>query len=157
MSHLPRLLLTVFVLTGLADAGCAEQEKASAPVPSASVAAPPPARADPDTARWKDLESHSYEQRDLLLAGLKPLLARVDEQIGLLKAKRAMMVKNKVDTSDWDFAMKEMSNARSYLAGMTEALGKARRDNWNEQKERFGHAWERTQTAYSNVMASTTS
>ena len=158
MKPLPRLLLTVFLLTGLADAGCAEKEKVAAPAPSAPVAVSPPAPATTDAdARWADLKNYSFDQRDLLLAALKPLLARVDEQVDQLKAKRAILMKNDVDLTDWDFAMKEMSNARSYLAGMAQALGQARRENWDEQKGRLGRAWERTQAAYAKVRASTTS
>lgn len=83
--------------------------------------------------------------------------ARVDAQVGELAAKRATMVKNAVDTKDWDLAMKEMGAARDYLRSVGEEIRQATRDTWAQQKEKVGLAWIRTQEAYAKVKASTTS
>ncbi|HTL68548.1 MAG TPA: hypothetical protein VL200_12870 [Lacunisphaera sp.] len=119
--------------------------------PAATVALPEPA-----TEPWSVLARYTYDQRDQFLAGLPPLLAKVDEQVGELMAKRAAMNKGAVDMREWDFAMKEMGHARSYLAGMAKQMTKAPREHWDEQKDRLGRAWVRTQEAYGKVRASTT-
>jgi hypothetical protein len=79
----------------------------------------------------------------------------VDEQITELTAKRATM-KGTTDTKEWDFAMKEMINARNNLKSTGEVLAKADPETWAEQKDRVGVAWVRTQDAFAKVKASTT-
>jgi hypothetical protein len=116
------------------------------------------AAASPDVApsEWSDIKDYSYDLRAQLFAGLKQLEAKVDDQISELIAKRATM-KGITDTKDWDFAMKEMRDARSYLQSMGEELSKATRENWDQAKDKVGQAWVKTQEAYANVISSTTS
>ena len=165
--HLSPLLATAFGLIAFTSAGCAEKEaKSGATLPpdktasaaAATTPAPAPvvvAPVDAAPARWSDIKDHTFDQRDLFFAGLKRLEARVDEQITELTAKRATM-KGTTDTKEWDFAMKEMINARNNLKSTGEVLAKADPETWAEQKDRVGVAWVRTQDAFAKVKASTT-
>ena len=183
-THLVTVLLG---LAAFSTAGCAEKAKvAETPLPAVKQAAPLPAAApepasvkrettpatpvapQPATAgdvavspgvssaQWLDIKDNTYDTRATLFAGFERLVARVDEQIVELTAKRAAMPSTAY-TKDWDFAMKEMENARSYLKGMGEELNKATAQTWDQQKEKVGQAWTRTQEAYAKVKASTTS
>jgi len=79
----------------------------------------------------------------------------VDGQVRELTARRAAM-KSTANTKEWDFAMKEMNDARSYLRSVSDELRKASVETWNQQKETVGRAWVRTQAAYDAVKTSTT-
>jgi hypothetical protein len=94
--------------------------------------------------------------RAQFFAGLKRLEAIVDDQMSSLTARRAAM-KSTANTKDWDFAMKEMGDARSYLKSMGEELSKASPETWAQEKDKVGQAWVRTQEAYDEVKSSTTS
>ncbi|MEX2045409.1 MAG: hypothetical protein WD941_08660 [Opitutus sp.] len=145
-------------LAAFSYAGCAEEEKtAKAAVTSEKDAAAATATAGPEVeyAKWNDIKSHAYDARAQFFAGLERLEARVDAQILELTSKRAAM-KGSADTENWDFAMKEMDNARAYLKGMGEELGKATSKTWNQQKDKVGQAWVRTQAAYDKVKSSIT-
>lgn len=116
-----------------------------------------PASASSDAAlvKWIDIKDNTYDTRASFFTGLKQLEARVTGQIKELTAKRSAM-KGDANTKDWDFAMKEMLDARSYLKSVGEELSKANADTWNQQKETVGQAWGRTQDAYNKVKSSTT-
>jgi hypothetical protein len=105
--------------------------------------------------RWVDIKDYTYDTRDRFFAGLKLLEATADNEIALLDARRRAMPST-MDTQEWDFNMKEMSNAREYLKDMGDELRKASPEAWDQQKDRVGEAWTRTQDAYSKVRASTT-
>jgi hypothetical protein len=136
---------------------------------TASISVTPPKQLDPvpippgaalastttSTEQWVDLKDYTFAQRDALLAGLAGMVTRVDAQIEELKTKRAAMTAS-TRTADWDFAMKEMHNARANLKFACDELGKATAETWSQQRERVGQAWERTQSAYSAVKSSTT-
>ena len=49
-----------------------------------------------------------------------------------------------------------MNDARSYFKSMSEELTKATPETWNQQKDKVGQAWVRTQDAYTKVKASVT-
>jgi hypothetical protein len=108
------------------------------------------------TAQWIDIEEYNYDMRAPFFAGLKQVEASVDDQIDELAARRAAM-NSTTDTTDWDFAMKEMESARSYLRSTGEQLGKATPETWSQEKDKVGDAWQRTQEAYGKVKSSTTS
>jgi hypothetical protein len=61
------------------------------------------------------------------------------------------------ETKDWDFAMKAMETARTFLMSAGEDLGKATEETWAQRRDKVGRAWVRTQEAYAKVKASTTS
>jgi hypothetical protein len=110
--------------------------------------------ATPDD-KWMDIKDCTYEMRARFFAGLKALESRADNEIAELTAKRAAM-KSTTDTKEWDFAMKEMNDARAYLKDMGDELRRAKPENWDEDKDRVGEAWVRTQDAYDKVKHSTT-
>ncbi len=112
-----------------------------------------PARA---SVQWFDIKDCTYDTRAQFFAGFKRLEARVDDQISALAAKRATM-NSSVDTKDWDFAMKEMVDSRSYLKSMGEELVRASPETWSQQKDKVALAWARTQDAYGRVKSRTTS
>jgi len=108
-----------------------------------------------ESARWTEIKDLSYDSRVAFFTGFKRLEARLDGQVSELAARRAAM-KSTAHTKDWDFALKELGNARSYLKGSGEVLGKATADTWAQEKEKVGLAWVRAQAAVAKVRASTT-
>ncbi|WP_414662914.1 hypothetical protein [Horticoccus sp. 23ND18S-11] len=166
-SHLASLSSSSLVLAVVVFAGCAEKS------PRTAAAAPPlaapttaPAGGAPAVARpndspaadsagvtWASLRSSDFEARSRFLAGFKQLEARADEQMNELSNKRAAMASN-ADTRNWDFAMKEMNDARSDLRFMGEEMAKATAQTWDQQKEKAGVAWLRCRTAYDKVRLS---
>lgn len=158
-----QILATAISLTALAATVCA---KATGPAGPTTV--PPLANASPKTMqvvttptpevapdRWSDLKDVIFDDREQFFVGLKSLENRVDDQLVELKAKRATM-NSSVNTKDWDFAMKEMLEARAYLKSSGEESGKATPETWDQAKDKVGQAWVRTQNAYASVKASTT-
>lgn len=104
---------------------------------------------------WLEIKDVTYDTRARFFSGLEKLEAKADAQIQELKAKRATM-NSTVDTKNWDFAMKEMGEARLYLKATGDELKTATPETWNQLKDKVGLAWIRTQEAYSSVKASTT-
>jgi hypothetical protein len=107
-------------------------------------------------ARWTDIKGCTYDMRAQFFAGLDRLEARVDREIARLTDIRAAM-KSTANTADWDFAMKEMADARSNLKSMGEEIRKATPEIWAQEKDKVGRAWVRTQEAYDKVKSSVTS
>jgi len=170
-----QIIASAIGLAVISTAGCAEKttpgdgssstikQDASTNTPAGpAVADTAPAPDDAKTAavagnaRWADLKDYPFDNRERLLAGLVGLEAQVDEQVKALNAKRASM-KASTDTKGWDLAMKEMMDAQAYLAAMVLELGKSTREFWDQNKDKVGRAWVRTQDAYGKVKASTTS
>lgn len=163
-------VIAAFALVAFPAAGCAEKEKAPVPPaketaaaptvaqPASPINAPDMATAGPDVALagWSDIKDFTYDTRAQLFAGLERLEAKVEGQISELVAKRTTLPAT-TDTRAWDFAMKEMENASSYLKSVGAELRTAPRETWDQQKDKVGRAWVRTQEAYSAVKASTTS
>jgi hypothetical protein len=130
---------------------------AGASVPAAEPAPSPASESDePAVALWTAIKDCSFDQKAAFFAGFARLEARLDEQIAELVARRATL-KSIANTKDWDFAMKELGNARSYLKGTGEVLAKALPDTWAQEREKVGQAWQRAQAACAKVKASTTS
>ncbi len=130
----------------VADAGSGPATAVQAATPASPVVA---------ASDWNDIKDCTFDLRAQLLAGLTQLEAKVDDQIRELVAKRATL-KGLTATQDWDFAMKEMQNARSNLLSAGEELSKATQETWDQAKEKVGQAWVRTQEAYAKVKSSTT-
>ena len=152
-----------FGLAVFSIAGCSEKSHAAdAAVPPAatnSATAVPVATtvsAEAASPQWNDFKDYTYDTRASLFSGLKQLEAKVDQQMSKLTAKRAAM-NSTVNTKDWDFAMKEMVEARSYLKFTMEELKKSTPETWDQLKEKVGQAWVRSQDAYDKVKSSTTS
>jgi hypothetical protein len=104
---------------------------------------------------WTKIADCNFDDRARFFVGMQDLEAKADAQIRELDARRRA-IPTTVDTKDWDFQMKQMVDARAYLKDMGEELRKAGPDTWDQQKERVGNAWERIQSAYALVKASTT-
>lgn len=160
-----RLSVVAFALVILSTAGCREKkpQPIQAQVPAKPAPAAPAAAAAPETAvtdvtlaRWSDIKDDTYDHRAHFQAGLQRLVAKVAVQIAELNAKRATM-QGTTSTTEWDFAMKEMTLAQSYLAGLEDEVNKATPDTWDQKKDKVGAAWTRTQDAYDKVKHSTTS
>ena len=166
------LIAVAFGLTAIANTGCSEKAKSSeASLPSMPAATNPASKAasgpidatqvatpvSPEvaSAQWTDIKDITFDLRAQFFAGLQRLEAKVDGQMAELTARRATM-NSTVNTKDWDFAMKEMGNARAYLKSMREELSKATPETWNQEKDKAGQAWVRTQDAYAMVKSSTT-
>lgn len=172
-NRLTCLIAAAFGSAAFSTAGCAEKKEkmAEASLPPAkevattmaTAAGPGPTTtvlvaASPDvvSAQWSDIKDYTYDMRVQFFAGLKRLEARVDGQISELKAKRATM-KGTTDTKAWDFEMKAMETARSYLKSTGVELSKADQETWDQEKDKVGRAWVSTQDAYGKVKSSTTS
>lgn len=153
-------------------AGCVRKEQPSPP----TVTQNPPASAEPArslsaaqtaatkvatdagaalVASWEGIKDYTYEKRADFSAGLGRMAAGLDDQIRALKAKRATMADG--PAKDWDFAMKELDDARADLRFKLSELGKATSETWTEAKEKAAQAWKRTQDAAAKVKSSTTS
>lgn len=112
--------------------------------------------ADVASVTWSDMETLTFENRARFMAGLKQMEAKVDAQIAELAAKRAAMT-GTAATKDWDFAMKEMNDSRTYLKSVGEEAAKATAQTWDQQKAKVGQAATRAQAAYEKVKLATTS
>lgn len=164
------ITIAAFCLVAFSTAGCTEKDTpTNVPMPSEKTATTTTVKGEPTktlqltaasspeftSVKWIDIKDCTFEARDSFFAGFKQLEARVDSQFDELTAKRITM-KNETITKDWDFAMKEMADARSNLKSVGEELMKASAVTWNQQKDTVGQAWTRTQDAYSKVKSTTT-
>jgi hypothetical protein len=171
-NHITKLVTAVFGLAAFSTAYAANEKIASVVLPptmavvtiTVADSKPGPATnlhfaaaigSDVVFARWTDIKDCTYEMRAQFYAGLSRLEARVDAQIGELTAKRAAM-NGVTDTKDWDFAMKEMVDARSNLKSVRGELSRATPATWDLAKDKVGQAWLRTQAAFASVKSSTT-
>ncbi len=104
---------------------------------------------------WSSLKDDTYDQRDQFLSGVNRLSARLDDQIRDLRAKRAGMSK---DTSDWDFAMKDVEESRSLLTSrITELKAANTPETWLSARDNIGDAWKRAEGAVDKMHTTVTS
>jgi len=168
------LLGGVLSVAALAAAGCSKHETGAGAMTPPAQNTPAAVAADRAAAQgtvasgalannamaaavsWTDLETLTFERRSEFMAGCQQMEATVDRQLAELTAKRAAM-KGTVAVKDWDFAMKEMNDARTYLKSMGDEAAKAKVETWDQQKAKVGQAWKRAQAAYEKVQLSTTS
>jgi hypothetical protein len=111
---------------------------------------------DQAAAAWASIKDYTYDQRSDFLSGAGRLLGMLSSEVSELNAKRASMPST-VETKDWDFAMKEMSDSQAYLKSMIDEAGHATPDTWNQEKDKVDEAWQRTQAAFDKVKVTTTS
>ena len=166
-----RSLLALFAAAlgtaSLISTGCSAQEKktdaaasaanpASAPAPSAAPDLTIAATAATVTANdsWDAVKDYAYDQRAAFAAGLHQMTDRMDAAITTLNARRATLPQTSI--KDWDFAMKELADARSDLRYQVGELDKATPETWGEVKEKLSLAWQRTKDAFDKVRTSTT-
>ncbi len=106
-------------------------------------------------APWVEISNDNYGQRVHFAAGVERLSARLDRQISQLKAQRAGMT---TDTKDWDFAMKEVEDSRSFLTSrMSELAQTTTPETWAAAKDKIGEAWKRSQLAVDKMNSTVTS
>jgi hypothetical protein len=107
---------------------------------------------------WSAIDGCTYDTRAQFFTGLSQLEATVDRQIGELTAKHAAMkpMAKAIGHTQWDLAIKEMQNARSYLQATANELSKATPETWDQEKDKVAQAWVRTQDACEGVIQSMT-
>ena len=106
-------------------------------------------------APWIEIKNDNYDQRVHFAAGVERLSARLDRQISQLKALRAGMT---TDTKDWDFAMKEVDDSRSFLTSRISELAQTTTpETWIAAKDKIGEAWKRSQLAVDKMNTTVTS
>jgi hypothetical protein len=138
----PVLTLLLVILHGAAPLGAA---------PVVTIAGSDGTEA-PD---WVAIKGDAYEQRAHFSAGAARLSAKLNDEIGLLKAKRAGMT---TDLKDWDFAMKDVDVSRSLLTSrMTDLSQATTPEAWADAKDKFGDAWKRSQLAVDKMNSTVTS
>lgn len=104
---------------------------------------------------WVAIKNDTYDQRSHFSAGAARLSAKLDEQISLLRAKRAGMT---TDLKDWDFAMKEVDSGRALLTSrMTEVSQATTPETWLDARDKFGDAWKASQLAVDKMHTTVTS
>jgi hypothetical protein len=104
---------------------------------------------------WSHIKGDNYDKRAHFANGANLMLAKLDEQIGELKAKRAVMT---TDTKDWDFAMKRVQASRVLLAGRVDnAVNATTPETWGDAKDNVGEAWHSSQLAVDNMNSTRTS
>jgi hypothetical protein len=148
-----------------------DQAQAPAPAPAKQVPAPQgvpiirPSQSvpiavqsvsDQASASWVAIKDFTYDQRASFFAGAGNLVGLLSSEVAELNAKRASMPST-VETKDWDFAMKEMTDSQAYLKSMIQEAGQATPDTWDQEKEKVDEAWQRAQAAFDKVKVTTTS
>ena len=118
---------------------------AQAPAQDANAVAGVVGAEQPTDQLWSDIKGDTYEQRVHFSQGTHKMLAKLDDQIAELKAKRAAMT---TDTKDWDFNMKEVDESRVLLKGtMSDAAKATTPETWSDARDKVGEAWKRSQLA----------
>ena len=104
---------------------------------------------------WAELKDDTYDQRAHFSAGVNRLSGRLDDQIRVLRAKRAGMT---TDLKDWDFAMKDVDDARSMLTSRMTELSQANTpETWLAARDNIGDAWKRAEAAVDKMNTTVTS
>ena len=152
----PPLLILSLLASALAITSAPAKDRSHRPLLIAKFAdTPAVADALASTAdAWVNIQYYPYEKRADFTAVFNRMVAKFDDDIRALNAKRATMTN---DAKEWDFAMKELNNARADIQSKMTDLSKAKAETWAEARDRVGVAWDRAQTAYRSVTASTTS
>jgi hypothetical protein len=103
---------------------------------------------------WTDIKNDTYDLRAHFSAGANRLSSRLNEQIRVLRAKRALMT---TDLKDWDLAMKEVDDSRSLLTSRITELNKTTTpEAWVDAKDKVGEAWQRSQLAVDKMNTTVT-
>jgi hypothetical protein len=147
-AHTPRRLLLALGLLVAGPAGLVPHLCAQA----TQFPAVPEETAD---QAWAELKDNTYDMRAQFATGVNRLSGRLDDQIRMLRAKRAGMTK---DLADWDFAMKEVDDSRSDLTSRMTELGKATTpETWVAARDNIGDAWKRAEAAVDKMNTTVTS
>jgi hypothetical protein len=150
-----RLIFGAFALLAFVPVATHAKNRGVRPIMIAKFA-DTPAVADTlanTTDAWTNIKDYPYEKRADFIAVFSRMVAKFDDKIRGLNARRATMT---ADTQEWDFAMKELNNARSDVQSKITDLTKTTAETWSEARDRLGVAWDRANTAYDAVKNSTT-
>ena len=130
-----------------APATTATTKLADTKAPSAVATSGAPVRAAAPVS-WDDIKNFPFESRTEFAIGLRQLTDRLEVQIGELTANREHM---RNDSHDWDFAMIEMTLARSDLKSLTIEATNATAGTWDEHKAKVAKIWLGSQKAYQSA------
>jgi hypothetical protein len=108
----------------------------------------------PASETWDAIKDNTYDQRAGFVAGLEHITSRVDNAMQVLNARRATLPETSIQ--DWDFAMKDLAEARSDFRFQISELNKATPDTWSDAKDRAAQAWQRVRDDFDKVKLSTT-
>ena len=61
-----------------------------------------------------------------------------------------------VDTKDWDFAMRNLVDAQSYLKSTVDEAGRTTPEFWNQEKDKVDQAWQKAEESFDTVRTATT-
>ena len=149
-TSVPTTTMQPTVVTPVAPAAMPEQLTPSpAPVPGVVIGGDVPA-----SETWDAIKDDDFDQRSHFSAGVERITMRLDGAIQVLRAKRSTLPET--STQDWDFAMKELGEARTNLRYQFTELNKATPETWGEAKDRVAGAWQRVRDDYDQVKLSTT-
>jgi len=129
---------------------------AAAPIPQANAEVLAISGSDGTTnPGWTDIKNDTYDERAHFSNGANRLSARLDDQIRVLRAKRAGMT---TDLKDWDIAMKDVDESRALLTSRITELNKTNiPEAWADAKDKVGEAWQRSQLAVDKMNTTVTS
>ena len=103
---------------------------------------------------WNRIKDYPYEKRDEFADGLDRLAAKRDVEIRDLNAKAAGLPE--AAAHERDRAVKEFTDAQSYLKSQLNDLRTGTPDTWNDAKGKVVRAWQHVQAAYEKVKAKPT-
>ncbi|HEY5227808.1 MAG TPA: hypothetical protein VIJ19_04660 [Opitutaceae bacterium] len=159
-------------LLGLLAPGCSKSEKPAAvaqpavqrvapSVPVQPVAKPTvprvsvPFQADQASASWASIKDYTFDQRSDFAAGAAVMEASLASQVAELNTKRAALPPS-VDTKEWDFAMRNLMDAQSYLKSTVDEAGRTSPEFWNQEKDKVDQAWQKAEENFDAVRTATT-
>jgi hypothetical protein len=160
--------LLALVAPGCSKSGtAASAQVVAAPTPSVQAVpvqpAPKPAVArvgvpfQPDltSASWASIKDYTFDQRSDFVAGAGVLEASLASQVAELNTKRAALPST-VDTKEWDFAMKNLMDAQSYLKSTVDEAARSTPEYWNQEKDKVDQAWQKAEENFDTVRTATT-
>jgi hypothetical protein len=108
-----------------------------------------------NSTTWTDIQNDTYDARAHFATGADRLSARLNEQIRILRAKRAGRAD---DIKDWDIAIKDVDESRALLTSRITELKKATTpEMWIDDRDKVGEAWKRSQLAVDKMNTTVTS
>jgi hypothetical protein len=114
-----------------------------------------PFQADQASASWASIKDYTYDQRSDFAAGAAVLEASLASQVAELNTKRAALPAT-VDTKEWDFAMKNLMDAQSYLKSTVDEASRTTPEFWNQEKDKVDQAWQKAEENFDTVRTATT-
>jgi hypothetical protein len=114
-----------------------------------------PFQPDLTSASWASIKDYTFDQRSDFVAGASVMEATLASQVAELNTKRAALPST-VDTKEWDFAMKNLMDAQSYLKSTVDEAGRTTPEYWNQEKDKVDQAWQKAEESFDTVRTATT-